>query len=171
MSVRAVTWVWQQSRADGNVGLVRLAIADSSNDAGLEAWPAMYRLCQKTRLSERTVPALHPRAGAAGGAALPGGPRSDRGRRVSNRNEVIMASSGQIDRSMRPTTGQAQPTRPANLAGRIEEEPSKDHLSPPRGPPTGGRRAGGRGEGSGSLRSSRRGRGRRGRLDMTLNIW
>jgi hypothetical protein len=34
-----MTWVWQHSRADGNVRLVLLAIADSANDDGLDAWP------------------------------------------------------------------------------------------------------------------------------------
>jgi len=130
-----MTWVWQHSRADGNVRLVLLAIADSANDDGLDAWPSMNRLCQKTRLSERTVRRCVRELEQLGELRCLGGRRGAHGRRVSNRYEVTMASSGQIDRSTGPTTGQPRPEPPANLTGRIEDEPSRDPSFPPAVPP------------------------------------
>jgi hypothetical protein len=132
-----MTWVWQHSRADGNVRLVLLAIADSANDDGLDAWPSMNRLCQKTRLSERTIRRCVRELEQLGELRCLGGRRGAHGRRVSNRYEVTMASSGQIDRSTRPTTGQPRPELPASLTGRIEDEPSQDPSFPPTVPPRG----------------------------------
>jgi hypothetical protein len=132
-----MTWVWQHSRADGNVRLVLLAIADSANDDGLDAWPSINRLCQKTRLSERTVRRCVRELEQLGELRCLGGRRGAHGRRVSNRYEVTMASSGQIDRSTGPTTGQPRPEAPANLTGRIEDEPSRDPSLSPSVPPRG----------------------------------
>lgn len=131
-----MTWVWQHSLADGTVRLVLLAIADSANDDGLDAWPSMSRLCQKTRLSERTVRRSIRELEQLGELRCLGGRRGAGGRRVSNRYEVTMASSGQIDRSTPPTSGQVRPEPPVRLAGRIEEEPSRDPSLPPAIPPT-----------------------------------
>lgn len=55
MSVKAQTWVWQHSLAEGNDRLVALAIADRANDDGEDCWPNMETLCRKTRLSRSTV--------------------------------------------------------------------------------------------------------------------
>lgn len=55
MSVKAIAWVWEHSRAEGAARLVLLAIADCANATGWDAWPSMAELCRKTRLSERGV--------------------------------------------------------------------------------------------------------------------
>jgi hypothetical protein len=55
MSVKAMTWVWDYSQAKGNDRLVLLAIADSADHDGSNAWPAVATLCRKTGLSESTV--------------------------------------------------------------------------------------------------------------------
>lgn len=53
MSVRAISRVWERSRAKGSELLVLLAIADYADDSGRDAWPMMTTIAQKSRLSER----------------------------------------------------------------------------------------------------------------------
>jgi len=55
MSVRVMSWVWEQSKAEPTDRLVLLAIADCANDAGAEAYPSMATLVKKTGLHERSV--------------------------------------------------------------------------------------------------------------------
>lgn len=58
MSVRVMTWVWDNSRAKGNERLLLLAIADFAHDDGDGAYPSVARLMAKTRLTRPTVIAL-----------------------------------------------------------------------------------------------------------------
>ncbi len=55
MSIRVMTWVWEQSQAEGLERLVLLAIADNANDQGGNAWPSVQTLRTKAKVSERTV--------------------------------------------------------------------------------------------------------------------
>lgn len=55
MSIRVMTQVWDSTEAKGTDRLVLLAIADSADDDGSNAWPSMARLAHKARVSERTV--------------------------------------------------------------------------------------------------------------------
>jgi|GEM_PF-6013870 len=55
MSVRAMSWVWEHSPTGGNERLVLLAIADTADDNGANAWPSINTLARKTRLAPRTV--------------------------------------------------------------------------------------------------------------------
>ena len=55
MSVRAISWVWENSSASGNDRLVLLAIADSAEHDGSNAWPSVRTIAKKCLLSERTV--------------------------------------------------------------------------------------------------------------------
>lgn len=55
MSVRVMTWVWEQSRTRKAERLVLLAIADCAADDGGNAFPSMAELMRKTGLSERGV--------------------------------------------------------------------------------------------------------------------
>ncbi len=50
-----MTWVWDKSPTAGNERLVLLAIADTADDDGRNAWPSMSTLARKTRLDIRTV--------------------------------------------------------------------------------------------------------------------
>jgi hypothetical protein len=50
-----MTWVWEHSRAKGGARLVLLAIADSAEDDGSNAWPGISSLKRKCSMSERTV--------------------------------------------------------------------------------------------------------------------
>ena len=54
MSIRAMSAVWQHSKAKSGDLLVALAIADYSNDEGF-AFPAIQTLAKKARLSPRQV--------------------------------------------------------------------------------------------------------------------
>ncbi|WP_141983511.1 helix-turn-helix domain-containing protein [Saccharothrix saharensis] len=55
MSIRIMTWVWEHAEAAGTDLLLMLAIADSADDQGRNAWPSITDLSRKTRLDERTV--------------------------------------------------------------------------------------------------------------------
>ncbi len=55
MSVKAMTWVWDNSPTAGTERLVLLAIADTADDNGGNAWPSIPTLARKTRLDVRTV--------------------------------------------------------------------------------------------------------------------
>lgn len=55
MSLRAMTLVWERSRAKGSNLLVLLAIADCAHDDGRDAWPTTGTLALKGRLTDRAV--------------------------------------------------------------------------------------------------------------------
>ena len=55
MSVKVMAQVWDVSESVGNARLVLLAIADSCDHDGTNAWPAVATIAKKTLLSERTV--------------------------------------------------------------------------------------------------------------------
>ncbi len=57
MSLRAITAVWENSKAMGTLLLLQLAIADNANDSGL-AWPGIDYLARKSRMSRRSVISL-----------------------------------------------------------------------------------------------------------------
>lgn len=55
MSVRVMSWVWDHSQAGGTDRLVLLAIADSADHDGTNAWPSVATIARKCQVSERTV--------------------------------------------------------------------------------------------------------------------
>jgi hypothetical protein len=55
MSVKVMNWVFENSRSDGYDRLVLLALADRTNDAGLDAWPSVPTIAAKSRMDARTV--------------------------------------------------------------------------------------------------------------------
>lgn len=55
MSVKVMGWVWDHSQAGGTDRLVLLAIADSADHDGTNAWPAVSTIARKCQVSERTV--------------------------------------------------------------------------------------------------------------------
>jgi hypothetical protein len=55
VSVKATTWVWENSEASGNARLVLLAIADAADQGGENAWPSQATIASMCRISVRTV--------------------------------------------------------------------------------------------------------------------
>jgi len=55
MSVKAISWVWDHSRAEGLDRFVLVAIADCANDQGQQAYPSTASLATKTGLSVRSI--------------------------------------------------------------------------------------------------------------------
>lgn len=96
MSVAVMTWVWRCSRAQGVDRFVLLAIADSANDEGTDAWPSLARLVQKTGLSERTVRRAIRACEELG--ELRTEQEKRKGRVVGNRYEFPAYATGQSDR-------------------------------------------------------------------------
>lgn len=54
MSIKAMTWVWDNSEAQGTELLCLLALADYANDEG-EAYPGVQRLAHRCRVGERAI--------------------------------------------------------------------------------------------------------------------
>lgn len=50
-----MSWVFHHSEARGTDRLVLLAIADSANDHGREAWPSLATIARKAGIDRRTV--------------------------------------------------------------------------------------------------------------------
>lgn len=50
-----MSWVWDHSKAGGTDRLVLLAIADSADHDGTNAWPSVATIARKCSVSERTV--------------------------------------------------------------------------------------------------------------------
>lgn len=55
MSIQAMSWVWDKSRATGSTLLVALAIADSANADGGGAFPSVQTIARKARLGVRAT--------------------------------------------------------------------------------------------------------------------
>lgn len=93
MSVRVMSWVWDHSEAVGTDRFVLLAIADSADDDGTDAWPSIETLARKTRLDERTVQRSIRRLADAGMLTVEeqaGGSARCRADRRPNRYAVVM---------------------------------------------------------------------------------
>ena len=55
MSIRVMSDVWDLSESTGSARLVLLAIADSCDHDGTNAWPAVETIAKKTKVSRSTV--------------------------------------------------------------------------------------------------------------------
>lgn len=55
MSVQATTWVWEHSQAEDTARLVLLAIADSANREGENAWISASTIAKMCRIGHRTA--------------------------------------------------------------------------------------------------------------------
>jgi hypothetical protein len=55
MSIRVMSDVWDLSESTGSARLVLLAIADSCDHDGTNAWPAIETIAKKTKVSRSTV--------------------------------------------------------------------------------------------------------------------
>lgn len=55
MSIRAMNYVWDNSKAEGSALVVLLAIADVCNDEDWSSWMGVPRLSEKARMSERNL--------------------------------------------------------------------------------------------------------------------
>lgn len=54
MSIKIMSWVWDNSPYEGSALLLHLALADYANDSG-ECWPSQTTLAAKARCSTRYV--------------------------------------------------------------------------------------------------------------------
>ncbi|XVS67851.1 helix-turn-helix domain-containing protein [Actinosynnema sp. CA-299493] len=100
-----MTWVWEHAEAAGTDLLLLLAIADSADDQGRNAWPSIADLSRKTRLDERTVQRRLKRLHDQGRIAIEIG-----GGRRRNRYAILM-NPPQIPSPTTPS--QDRPTAPA----------------------------------------------------------
>ena len=97
-------WVWHNSPAAGAELLVLLAVADSAEDDGTNAWPSVATLAAKVRMSDRTV----------------------------QRHLHALERTGQItvERQVGGTPGWRSDRRPNRYAVVMKDPPRGDNLSP-----------------------------------------
>lgn len=91
MSVRVISWVWDNSQAEGSELLVLLAIADSADDDGTNAWPAISTVAKRARISERSAQRAIKRLAESGELSVEtqaGGNESTRADRRPNRYTI-----------------------------------------------------------------------------------
>src|SRR5271154_3447776 len=55
MSIMAVSWVLEQSKATGAARLVLLSIANHASEDGDSCWPSIRTIAREANLSERAV--------------------------------------------------------------------------------------------------------------------
>lgn len=91
MSVRVMSWVWDHSTSAGADRLVLLAIADSANDQGRDAYPSVTTIARKAKMDKRTVQRSLRSLVAAGELAV----AEFAGQNGTHRYRVIMADGRQ----------------------------------------------------------------------------
>ncbi|SDK54558.1 Helix-turn-helix domain-containing protein [Actinopolyspora mzabensis] len=85
MSIKVMTWVWDNSPTKGTELLMLLAIADNAADDGANAFPSISTLARKTRLDERTVQRILRKLSDQGQLHI-----DKRGGREANRYTLLM---------------------------------------------------------------------------------
>lgn len=141
MSIRVMTWVWENANASGTDLLVLLAIADNANDDGTDSWPSEATLADKTRVSTRTVRRCIRTLEENGALVVEqhkGGFPDTRPDRRPNRYTILM-TGGQDVRAdteradIQRTNGRTSAVERADTGVRITvQEPSIDPSSPAR---------------------------------------
>lgn len=93
MSIKVMTWIWDNAPASGTELLMLLAIADHADDRGRNAWPSRATLARKTRLDERTVRRVTKRLEDSGQVVVERGS----GRSHSNLYTIVMTPAQPVD--------------------------------------------------------------------------
>lgn len=111
-----MSWVWDHSPTTGSDRLVLLAIADSADHDGTNAWPSVATIGKKTRLSEATVHRCIGRLKKDGAITVEpqaGGTAAMRADRRPNLYGVVMATGSQSDTPDGVSPGAATGSHPA----------------------------------------------------------
>jgi hypothetical protein len=90
-----ISWVFDHSQTRGTDRLVLLAIADSAEDDGTNAWPGVEKIAAKAGVTRRGAQQAIARlrdAGLIGVEEQAGGPKDMRADRRPNRYSVVMAT-------------------------------------------------------------------------------
>jgi hypothetical protein len=117
MSVRVMADVWDYSDSTGSGRLVLLAIADSADHDGTNAWPSVQTIANKCRLSPRTVQRLTKELVILGELRIVPGPKHIRYDRRPNGYEIHLVRGDKM--TPRDATGcQIEPNGVTNDAPR-----------------------------------------------------
>lgn len=132
VSIRVMTWVWNESKSKKNARLLLLAIADCASDDGSNAYPSITELMRKTGLSERAVQSTLADLVTLGELAV----YRNAGPKGCNRYRVVMtdATTPQILHPADPAPAESAPPQkptptPADPAPGTVKEPSKNSSS------------------------------------------
>ena len=123
--------VWDLSKAAGTDRLVLLAIADSADHDGANAWPSIATVARKCLVSERTVQRAIRNLVALGELEVEdqaGGNAQSRADRRPNRYRVVLDGVSDRHPAANGVTSEAErgDTQGANGVTRVSPEPSSD---------------------------------------------
>lgn len=124
MSIKIMSWVWDNSPYEGSALLLHLALADYSNDYG-ECWPSQTSLAAKARCSDRYVRTITNKMIADGYLEIvtESNGKSTHRYKLHARNSVPPRNSETPSPELRDTlTG--------TLSPKNRQEPSKNHKCP-----------------------------------------
>jgi hypothetical protein len=129
VSIKVMNWVWEHSTAKGSELLLLLAIADTADDRGRNAFPSISTLAGKTRMSRRTVQRLVVKLETEGHLVL----RREGGRR-SNSYEIVVENPPEPSVSARPGPVE-EPPQPSPAGDNLTsgQVVAGDNLTPLRG--------------------------------------
>ncbi len=118
MSIRVMSDVWDLSESTGSARLVLLAIADSCDHDGTNAWPAIETISKKTKVSRSTVKRAIKELVALGELRVVPGPAHIRSDHRPNGYEISFSRGFNL--TPRGATG-------------VQSEPHGGSFEPPRG--------------------------------------
>lgn len=128
MSIKIMSWVWDNSPYEGKQLLIHLALADWASDEGL-CWPNQETIARKCRCSVETVRTTTRRMQDDGLLSIV---EESKGRGTSHKYVLTNpksfgGSSGKAQ--MDGENPQIQPPKPPNPSPNNRQEPSKNHQS------------------------------------------
>ncbi|SDQ77824.1 helix-turn-helix domain-containing protein [Actinopolyspora saharensis] len=130
MSIKVMTWVWDNSPTKGTELLMLLAIADNAADDGANAFPSVSTLARKTRLDERTVQRILRKLSDQGQLHI-----DKRGGREANRYTVLMGQQSAPPANCHPRQNATGGTAAAPGVAQLRH-PTPGTAAPPEPPGT-----------------------------------
>lgn len=122
MSIKVMSWVWDNSPYDGKALLVHLALADFANDSG-ECWPSQTTLARKARCTDRHVRDVIRMMQTDGYIEIV--KESDG---VSSHRYKLEARNSLPDRNSTTPTPELGDTTPGNPTPKNRQEPSNNQV-------------------------------------------
>ncbi len=136
MSIKIMSWVWDNSPYEGKALLIHLAMADFANDEGL-LWPSQATLAKKSRSTDRHVRDVisgMERDGLVELVTASNGRDAHKYRLLARNSVPPEVSSTRNSTTLSPELGDNLPGNPAPKNRKNHQEPSLGSGQKPRCP-------------------------------------
>jgi hypothetical protein len=136
MSIKIMSWVWDNSPYEGKALLIHLAMADFANDEGL-LWPSQATLAKKSRSTDRHVRDVisgMERDGLVELVTASNGRDAHKYRLLARNSVPPEVSSTRNSTTLSPELGDNLPGNPAPKNRKNHQEPSLGSDQKPRCP-------------------------------------